>query len=76
MMKLFRVMSSSELMQDKETEQIKKITKMIDYLNTGDKKLMAFLGDLIKEILKLRDIFSDKYIRIGICLGRIKQVIL
>lgn len=70
--KLFREMSSGELMQDKEMLQIKKITEMIDSLNTGDKKLMFFLDGLIKEILELRDILSDKYIRVGICLERVE----
>ncbi|MGL5623185.1 hypothetical protein [Cetobacterium sp.] len=72
MVKFFREMSSGELIQDKEVEQIKKISKMIDSLNTGDKKLMIFLDDLIKEILELRDVLSDKYIRIGICLERVE----
>lgn len=71
-LKIFREISMSELMKDKETEQMTKISKMIDSLNNGDRELMIFLDDVIKEVLELKEILIDKYIRIGICLERIE----
>ncbi|MGL5624741.1 hypothetical protein [Cetobacterium sp.] len=71
-LKIFREISISELMKDKETEQMTKISKMIDSLNNGDRELMIFLDDVIKEVLELKEILIDKYIRIGICLERIE----
>ena len=71
-LKIFREISSSELIKDKETEQLTKITDMIYSLNTGDEKLMTVLDDVIKEVLGYRDILADKYVRIGICLERLE----
>lgn len=85
-MRIFREMSCSELIKDDEVKQFKKITeileslnnrenkmtKILDNLNGTDKDRGIILDDLYKEILELRDIVADKYIRIGICLERVE----
>ena len=71
-LKIFREISSSELIKDKDTEQLTKIADMIYSLNTGDDKLVTVLDDIIKEVLGYRDILADKYVRIGICLERVE----
>jgi len=71
-LKIFREISISGLVKDKETEQMIKISEMIDSLNNGDKELIVFLDDVLREISELKEILIDKYIRIGICLERIE----
>lgn len=71
-MKLFSEMASSELVKDEEVKKLNKISKMIDSLNTGDRKQSQYLDELYKEILGFRDIVADKYVRIGICLERVE----
>ena len=71
-LKIFREISISGLVKDKETEQMIKISEMIDSLNNGDKELIVFLDDVLREISELKEILIDKYIRIGICLERVE----
>lgn len=71
-MKLFGEMASSELVKDEEVQKLNKISKIIDLLNTGDRKQSQYLDELYKEILGFRDIVADKYVRIGICLERVE----
>lgn len=71
-LKIFREISISGLVKDKETEQMIKISEMIDSLNNGDKELIVFLDDVSREISELKEILIDKYIRIGICLERVE----
>lgn len=63
---LFKEMVANELIKDKETEKLNKITKMLYSLNEGKKVNSEDLDDIFKEILEFRDIVSSKYIRLGI----------
>lgn len=71
-MKLFNELSASELIKDDEVKQLNKMTEIIEKLTTGDTEQRIMLDDLFKEILEFRDIVANKYIRIGVCLERVK----
>lgn len=71
----FKELQNQELIKDKESEQIQKISHMLGVLQNNEKykdDTMKF-DDIFNEITKLRYILSEKYIKIGVALERTNE---
>ena len=71
----FRELQNQELIKDKESEQMQKISDMLGVLQNNEKykdDTMKF-DDIFNEITKLRYILSEKYIKIGVALERTNE---
>lgn len=67
----FRELQNQELIKDKESEQIQKISNMLEKLQRKEKYKddIAEFDNLFDEIINLRYVISEKYIKIGVALG-------
>ncbi len=63
---------TSELEKDKESIQFEKVSNLIGEIQELNPNSSKLLDDLFKEVLALRDIVSEKYIKVGICLERVR----
>lgn len=72
---VFRELQRQEMIKDKESDQIEKISHMLGILQTDEKyKDDVFKFDeIFDEIIKLSDILSEKYIKIGVALERTNE---
>ncbi|MGL5592423.1 MAG: hypothetical protein ACRDDH_00585 [Cetobacterium sp.] len=72
---IFRELQKQEMIKDKESDQIKKISDMLGILQNDEKyKDDAFkFDDIFDEIIKSNGILSEKYIKIGVALERANE---
>lgn len=72
---IFRELQRQEMIKDKESNQIKKISDMLQVLQSDERykdDILKF-DDIFDEIIKLSDILSEKYIKIGVALERTNE---
>lgn len=71
----FRELQRQEMIKDKESDQINKISNMLGALQNDEKykeDIFKF-DDIFDEVRELIDIVSEKYIKIGVALERTNE---
>ena len=72
---VFRELQRQEMIKDKESDQIEKISHMLGILQSDEKYKEDTLkfDNIFSEITTLIDILSEKYIKIGVALERTNE---
>lgn len=71
----FRELQRQEMIKDKESDQINKISNMLGALQNDEKykeDIFKF-DDIFDEVRELIDVVSEKYIKIGVALERTNE---